>query len=55
VAAQFHFWEYINGSQTFIMDSHQPFICSAATEFQDDPKHLIFQKKEINSINILHK
>jgi hypothetical protein len=28
-AAQFHFWEYINGNQTFILDSHWPFICSA--------------------------
>ncbi len=27
--AQFHFWEYINGKQTFILDSHRPFICSA--------------------------
>ncbi len=26
-AAQFHFWEYINGNQTFILDSHRPFIC----------------------------
>jgi hypothetical protein len=26
---QFHFWEYINGNQTFILDSHRPFICSA--------------------------
>jgi hypothetical protein len=30
-AAQFNFWEYINGNQTFILDSHQPFICSAGT------------------------
>jgi hypothetical protein len=30
-AAQFHFWEYINGNQTFILDSPQPFICSAGT------------------------
>jgi hypothetical protein len=28
-AAQFHFWEYINQNQPFILDSHQPFICSA--------------------------
>jgi hypothetical protein len=27
-AAQFHLWEYINGNQTFILDSHRPFICS---------------------------
>jgi hypothetical protein len=27
-AAQFHFWEYINGNHTFILDSHWPFICS---------------------------
>ncbi len=26
----FHFWEYINGNQTFILDSQWPFICSAA-------------------------
>jgi hypothetical protein len=25
---QFHFWEYINGNQTFIKDFHWPFICS---------------------------
>jgi hypothetical protein len=25
---QFHFWEYINGNQTFILDSHRPFLCS---------------------------
>ncbi len=24
----FHFWEYINGNYTFILDSHLPFICS---------------------------
>jgi hypothetical protein len=29
VDAQLHFWEYINGNQTFILDSHRPFICSA--------------------------
>jgi hypothetical protein len=25
---QFHFWEYINGNQPFILDSHRSFICS---------------------------
>jgi hypothetical protein len=25
---QFHFWEYINRNQTFILDSHRHFICS---------------------------
>ncbi len=25
---QFHFWEYINGNQTFILDFHRPFLCS---------------------------
>ncbi len=27
-AAHFHFWEYINRNQTFVLDSHRPFICS---------------------------
>jgi hypothetical protein len=27
-AMQFHFWEYIYRNQTFILDSHRPFICS---------------------------
>ncbi len=31
-AAQFHFWENINLNQTFILDSHRPFICSACKE-----------------------
>ncbi len=26
-AAQFHFWENINQNQTFLLDSHLPFIC----------------------------
>jgi hypothetical protein len=30
--AQFHFWEYINGNQTFILDS-QPLICSENFSF----------------------
>jgi hypothetical protein len=25
---QFHFWEYINGNQTFLLDCHRSFICS---------------------------
>jgi hypothetical protein len=25
---QFHFWEYVIGNQTLILDSHRPFICS---------------------------
>ncbi len=29
-AAQFHFWEYINGNQTFILDFHRPFICTVS-------------------------
>jgi hypothetical protein len=28
--AQLPFWECINGNQTFILDSHRPFICSEA-------------------------
>ncbi len=28
---QFHFWEYINWNQTFILNSHQLFICSVCT------------------------
>jgi hypothetical protein len=26
---QFHFWEYINWNQPFILNFHRPFICSA--------------------------
>ncbi len=33
---QFHFWKYINGKQTFILDIHRPFICSVC------PSHSIF-------------
>ncbi len=29
-AVQFHFWEHINRNQTFILDSHRPFICSVS-------------------------
>ncbi len=28
-ATQFHYWEYINTNQTFLLDSHLPLICSA--------------------------
>ncbi len=28
-AARFHFWEYINRNQIFILDSHRPFIQTA--------------------------
>ncbi len=31
--AQFHFLECINGNQTYILDSHLPFICSEDCEF----------------------
>jgi len=31
-AAQLHFWEYINRNQTFILDSHRPFIWSVLLE-----------------------
>ncbi len=31
-ALLFHFWEYINRNQTFILDSHRPFIYSVAED-----------------------
>ncbi len=31
-AAEIHFWEYIYGNQTFILDPHRPFICSVIEE-----------------------
>ncbi len=33
-AEQVHFWEYINRNQTFKLDSHRPFICSAAGKLE---------------------
>jgi hypothetical protein len=44
-AMQFHFWEYINQNQTFISDSHQPFICSA--EFREI-------EQELDWVEVLH-
>ncbi len=36
MAAQFHFWEYINRNLTFLLDSHRPFICiKMMTTFAD--------------------
>jgi hypothetical protein len=35
MAAQFHFREYINGNQTFQLDSHRPFICSVLPDWRD--------------------
>jgi hypothetical protein len=32
---QLHFWEYINGNQTLVLDSCRPFICSASDVFLD--------------------
>ncbi len=31
---QFHFWEYINWNQTFILDSHRPLQCTVRTYVQ---------------------
>ncbi len=38
-AAQFHFWEYINRSQTFILDAHWPFIQCTTLEMSTKPKY----------------
>ncbi len=35
-AAQFHFWEYIDENQTFLLDSHRRFICSVLSSLLDD-------------------
>jgi hypothetical protein len=35
---QFHFWEYTNRNQTFILDSHRQFICSVATSETGPPR-----------------
>jgi hypothetical protein len=37
-AVQFHFWDYINLNQTFILDSHLPFICRASGTLDDKSK-----------------
>ncbi len=34
-APQFHFWEYIDWNQIFILDSHRPFICSVTAVVKD--------------------
>ncbi len=52
-AEQFHFWEYINQNQTFILDSHRPFIYSAyndAWKFSKDYKEKMFFFKQIQTI-----
>jgi hypothetical protein len=36
---QFHFWEYRNRNQTFILDSYRPFICSVHYVPADNPHH----------------
>ncbi len=41
-AAQFHFWEYINGNQTFTLDSHRPFICSVAAIADKRQRHFFW-------------
>jgi hypothetical protein len=35
-AAQLHFWEYINPNQTFVLDSHWPFILQCSPGFQNE-------------------
>jgi hypothetical protein len=34
---QFHFWEYIKGNETFVLDFHRPFICSVLLGLVVDP------------------
>ncbi len=43
-ATQFPFWEFINWNQTFILDSHQPFICSAPSPHCKDKMPKIWNK-----------
>jgi hypothetical protein len=40
--SQFHFWENINGNQSFILDSHPPFICSVYNDLQYSLKQTVF-------------
>jgi hypothetical protein len=65
-----NFLEYINGNQTFILDFHRPFICSAikwrqhGSEFQLDVKancsllahyfRFIFERKTAASDRYFH-
>ncbi len=41
-AAQFYFWEYANGIQTFMLDSHWPFICSVEQAIYYEGDGLLF-------------
>jgi hypothetical protein len=44
---QFHFWEYINGNQKFILDSHRPFICSANTLWRSNSLYILGRETNI--------
>ncbi len=52
--AQLHFWEYINRNQTFILDSHRPFICSVIQlKSRSAPeKYNSFEYKKYNKITV---
>ncbi len=56
---QFHFWEYINRNQTFILDSHRSFIFSVCWRFCSFLSHHwpnCFKHKLIitGAVNICH-
>ncbi len=45
------FWEYINGNQTFTLDSHRPFLCSEWKRKYCISNKIRLQNLEANSLN----
>jgi hypothetical protein len=48
-------WEYINGNQTFILDSNQPFICSVFHMHIIQPFLMVISPSNLVLVSIKHK
>jgi hypothetical protein len=58
-AMQYHFREYINRNHTFLLDSHQPFICSVGASGDHysgtDNKRLAIVLKRQRLLDVIRK